>query len=1074
MNRISTFRTGKLSRSAYIAVLAWGLTGGVQEVAAQKQLPVVQQLQVKPGSLANAIRELQQQSGISIVYDATALNTYKVSQHDYSNQSVTAILSDLLASTNLQFSEKDGVIVIKASNKNRIPVNGTVTDAETGAPLPGVSVQVRNPVAGSVTNATGQFTLSADPAHDTLLLSYVGYKSIRTALNGRKEVTVQLKADANMLSSVVVVGYGESKKGDVTGAINHISSKDFNVGVVSSPDQLLQGKVPGLNITRSGDPNATAAVILRGPSTLRSGEAQEPFYVIDGVPGASIQLVAPQDIESMTVLKDAASTAIYGARAANGVIMVTTRRAKAGQNWINYNSYVATEQVSNSIEMLSGDELRKYVNDNGKSFAPSDDDGANTNWQKEVTRTGVSHNHNLSLGGGHNNTSYNASINYLKNDGIMKGSSMERVNIRANLEQKAFNEKLKLNFSLSNIMGTQYRIPLLVFQNMLTYLPTVNIRNEDGSFKEDFSRTRNYLNPVALIETNEDRQKNKIMLGNIRADLDILPGLTYTLNVSMQDEQINRDIYYGRASGLSQKTNGQAIRSAFTNNKKILETYVNYGKTFGAHDLRLLAGYSWQEDRRNDGFQASNKGFVSDALAYNNLALGTLPAGDIPNYGNTSIDIYRFISFYGRANYTYANKYLLQVSARRDGSSVFGTNNRWGLFPAVSAAWRMKEESFLKNVSWLDDLKLRAGYGVSGNALGFNSFIAILRYTSTGLFYYNGNIVTAIGPSQNANRNLKWESTGMANIGADFSFLGGRLGGSVDVYDKRTSDLIWTYNVPTTQYFVNTLTANAGEISNKGIEVQINAIPVQLPKFSWRTSVNLAYNKNVVSSLSNDIFKLTSINTAELGGKGQSGIWSQQVVEGQPLGAFYTWKYMGKDKDGITQMLKKDGTVTTEVSTDNFFYSGNAQPKLIYGWNNNFSYGNFDLNVFVRGVTGNKIMNATLAGLNNPTEAAMTNIAKFTEGESINDINAHLRTDRFIENGSYLRLDNATLGYNVPVRSKYISSLRFHATATNLFVITSYRGIDPEINMGGLTPGVDNNNFYPKTRSFLFGVNVNF
>lgn len=1075
MNTIITQSCRKLCKLlSFACLLLCALCLTAQYAAAQQVRQTVTALQVKKGPLTTALKQLQAQTGINIMYNAALLEKLQVTDANYSNQTIEAVLRDLLKRTNLEFIEKEGVIIIKAPEKQRVPVKGAVADAETGAALPGVSVQVKGSTIGAMTNEDGTFSLSADPASDTLQISYLGYKNIQQPLAGRKELSVKLKSDASMLSSVVVIGYGDTRKENLTGAVSHVTDKEFNSGVFSSPEQLLQGKVAGLNITRTGDPNATPAVMLRGPSTLRSGEAQEPFYVIDGVPGASIQLVAMNDIVSIDVLKDAASTAIYGARAANGVIMVTTRRAKEGQKWLNYNGYAAVEQVSNRIEMLSGDQLRKFLADNNKPLNPSDDDGANTDWQKEVTRNALSHNHNVSFGGGSGNTLYDASINYLESEGIMRGSSLERVNLRANLQQTAFNDKLKINLALNNSLSTQYRLPQLVFQNMLKYLPTVNVKNADGTYKEDFTRTRNYYNPVSLIDNNEDRAKTKILLANLRAELKLLPGLKYTVNVSVQDEQINRDVYYNHASALAQKQNGKAIRNAYTNTKKILETYFNYDKQFGRSNLKLLAGYSWQEDRRNDGFQTSNQGFVTDALSYNNLGVGTLPAGAVPDYGTTTIDVYRFISFYARANYEYADKYLLQVSARQDGSSVFGANNRWGVFPAVSAAWRINQEPFLKNVSWLNDLKLRAGYGVTGNALGFGAFTAVLLYNSTGKFYYNGGLANSIGPTQNANRDLKWESTGMTNIGLDFTVLNNRLGGSIEYYDKRTSDLIWEYNVPTTQYFLNKLIANAGKMSNKGIEFSVNAMPVKGSRFTWTTAANVSHNINNIETLSNDKFTLTSIPTAYLGGKGNTSNYSQMVVQGQPVGSFYTWKYMGKTADGVTQVLKKDGTLTTVLTTDDLMYTGSAQPKLAFGWSNSFTFDNFDLNFFLRGVSGNKILNATLAGLNDPQDAATVNIPVFTLGESIKDGNAFYNTDRFLENGSYVRMDNATLGYTVPLKSESIRKVRVYVSANNLFVITKYRGIDPEMNMGGLEPGIDNNNFYPKTRSFLVGVNMNF
>ncbi|MCK7558336.1 SusC/RagA family TonB-linked outer membrane protein [Chitinophaga sedimenti] len=723
---------------------------------------------------------------------------------------------------------------------------------------------------------------------------------------------------------------------------------------------------------------------------------------------------------------------------------------------------------------MSGDQLRAYLEKYNRSLAPGNNDGVNTDWFKEVTRSGFSHNHNISFGGNNKKTNYDASVNYLNNEGIMKGSALNRIILRGNLEQLAFNDRLKIGVSVSNSISNQENIPQLVFQNMYTYLPTVNIKNADGTYKEDFSRTRNYLNPVSLIYNNLDHLKTKLMLGSARAELKIVDGLRYTLSMSMQDEQLNRNIYNNRYSGLAQNTNGLAVRNAYTNTKKILETFLNYDRTFGQHDLKLLAGYSWQEDRNGDGFQASARGFVTDGITYNNMGLSDPPAGFLPDYGNTNIKTLRFISFYGRASYSYADKYIVSASLRRDGSSAFGANNRWGLFPALSGAWRVKQENFLKNVSWLDDAKVRVGYGITGNARGFDPLIAVLRYGTEGRFFYDNRYINAISPLQNDNPNLKWERTDMLNAGVDLSFLNGRLNVAVDYYVKNTADLIWTYAVPSTMYLVDVLTANVGKISNKGIELQLDAVPVAANGFTWRTSLNLAHNKNTVESLSNSTFAIDSIPSAYLGGKG-NGNPSQQVREGKPLGAIYVAQYAGKDANGKSQFVKKDGTLSIAVPlASDYVYAGNAQPKLIFGWNNAFSYRSFDLNFFFRGVTGNKILNGTLANLNSPNDGENINIPVFSLTEDYGDANAHVLSTRYVENGAYLRMDNATIGYKVPVHNNYIKGLRIYASANNVFVVTKYRGIDPEINMGGLEPGVDNNNFYPKTRSFLLGVNVNF
>lgn len=951
-------------------------------------------------------------------------------------------------------------------------IAGQVVD-ETSKPLPGVTVKVKGTSLATSTDENGKYAIKVNTDQDILIFSMMGMAIQEIAVGTKTAINVKLLSDSKALEDVVVVGYGTSSKKDVTGAVTSVTPDEFNGGVISTPSQLLQGKVAGLNITKSGNPNENGAIILRGPSSLRRG-AQEPLYVIDGVPAASIDLVAPDDIKSIDVLKDASSTAIYGARAANGVILITTKRGDATAAGFSYSSYAGVENVSNTIDMLSAAQLRTYLSDNKKSLNATDDDGSSTNWQDAVQRKGISTNHNLSLYGGSAQTSYGVSANYLNSEGIMKGSDLERFTVKANAGQRAFNDRLRINLSLVNSRTVRDDISALVYPNMLTYLPTVAPKKPDGTYTEDFSRTRNYLNPVSLIDNNIINNKINTFLGNALAELDLLPGLKYTLSLAYQDENTNGNFYNNRLSGINRGLKGVATRNSYSNTKKIAETYLNYDKTFASHGIKLLAGYSFQQDRNGDGFSSSNQGFVTDELTYNNLGLGDPLPGAVVNYGNVRIQTLRLISFYGRLNYDFANKYLFQASLRRDGSSAFGTNNSWGYFPSVSAGWRLSGESFMQNITFLEDLKLRAGYGVTGNSLGFDAFTRFSLYAPVDRFYYDGRYINAVGPFQNENPDLKWEKTAMTNIGVDFSLFKGVVQGSVDVYNKKTSDLIWDYRVSTTQYFVGTLTANVGEISNKGIEAVIDLLPVNGPDFRWKTSFNVSHNENKVTSLSNDKFSLASIPTAQLGGKGQSSNFSQVIQEGSPIGSFNTYKYAGKDAQGISQFYLADGTPSTEYSKAAISFTGNAQPDFIYGWSNSFTYRKLDFNFFIRGVSGNQILNATMAGLNSPGDATTLNIPQFSLTEAVNDNNSYIISDRYIEDGSYLRLDNATLGYSFDMKIKAIKRLRLYATGNNLFIITKYKGIDPEINMGGIEPGIDNNNYYPKTRSFIFGLNVSF
>jgi TonB-linked SusC/RagA family outer membrane protein len=966
------------------------------------------------------------------------------------------------------------------SQTSRI-VKGNVTD-EKNQPLPGVSVVVSGTTTGVMTDVDGKYALTVTGNPVTLKFSYLGYLTKEVTVGNDNTINVTLLPDAKQLKDVVVIGYGTSSKKDVTGAITSVKAEDFNAGVLTTPAELLQGKVAGLNITKSGDPNKQPATILRGPSTLREGAAQQPFYVIDGVPGASIDLLAPADIESIDVLKDASSTAIYGSRAANGVIIVTTRKAKAGQTRLTYSAYGAMEKISKNIDVLTADELRKYLADNGVAplAKPLDDDGSNTNWQQLGQRTSYSQNHNLSYSGAGNNAEYGASVNYFENQGILKNTNLQRTIFKGYINQRFFNDRLKLGITLTNSATKGDDIyQSQVLPGMLFYLPTVSPFNPDGSYKENYTRTGSGpLNPLSLIDNNFIKTDNNKTLINGFASVDILKGLKFTLNGSTQKDQNNINTYLNSKSGIAVGAGGVANRIAYKNTSDVVEAFLNYDRDFGLHSLKLLGGYSYQQDRTNDGFGVQTQGFSNDALTFNNLFLSNPSNLSQIKFDPNYISTLRLISFYGRAQYQYNNKYLLQASLREDGSSAFGINQRHGYFPAVSIGWRIISEKFMEKAPVISDLKLRAGYGVSGNSLGFDAFTAQLIYgipPGGGKFLNNGVITNPIGPVRNDNPDLKWESTATTNIGLDFGLFNNRLTGSVDYYIKKTSDLIYTYQVSTTQYFYPLLTANVGKIKNSGIEVVLSAIPVKSEAFTWRTSFNVSHNKNVVESLSNTQFAVNNIPSAQLGGKGQSGNYSQVIQPGYAIGTYNLWHYLGKNENGVSTYQKADGSTTAAqpLTTDQRI-TGNAQPKLIYGWSNSFNYKNFDFNFLVRGVYGNQILNATLAGLNNPADAKFQNLPRFTLGESFKDVNAYLISDRYLESGSYLRLDNATLGYTIRPNVKAIKNIRLYLSGNNIFVITKYRGVDPEINIGGLTPGIDNKDFYPKTRTFSVGITASF
>jgi len=959
---------------------------------------------------------------------------------------------------------------------------GVIKDA-TGEPLVGVSVMEVGTTNGTVTDIDGRYELNVKPGAK-LQVSYVGFTT--QTINPGESVTLQ--EDNQTLNEVVVVGYGTMRRKDVTSSITTVQAKDLNQGVYTDPAQLLQGKVAGLTITQNADPSGSPSITLRGASSLRTGSAMEPYYVVDGVPGVDLTLVAPEDIESIDVLRDATATAIYGSKAANGVIIVTTKKGKAGRTNVNYSGYIAIDNVLKNLDMMTASDLRNYAAANG--FTLSNDEGADTDWQKEVQRTGIAHSHSVSINGGNDKTSYNASLNYIDRDGVIRGTDMNRLNGRALVQTKVLKDRLNLALSLT-ASETKFNAVnqdsegFSVVEAMNYYSPCDPVYNEDGSFYEA-SGISQYYNPAAMIEQDRMYNIHRRMMVTGKADYKIIEPLTWTVSYSYMN---NQNIYSAYNSIDSQpiKKNGQATRNTYFGNKKVFETYGNYSQVFNkVHSLNLMAGYSWEETNDGDGFGVTVYDFYNDAVGFYNLSYASKTDG-IDGIASGAESTLRMISFYGRANYSYNSKYNFQATIRRDGSSAFGKNNRWATFPSVSAAWRISEEPFMQGKGF-DDLKFRIGYGVSGNSLGFDAYTAIMTYGASGWFQYTdatGNTVNkrTLAATSNANPDLKWERTGMFNVGLDFALFGSRLSGTIEYYIKKTSDLIYSYEVSTNRYPYGSMLANVGDISNKGIEFTLNAVPVQTKDFTWQTTLNLAHNKNVVEKLSNDTYSVKYIDQANPNLAGFSTNQVQRIMEGEPIGTFYMWEYAGSENGKSVFYVhdeetgERTGETTTDPGEKDRTKVGCAQPKLTMGWNNTLNYKNWSLTAFFTGVFGNKIFNAMRAQYNGVALiAAGKNVLKeAAEIQTYGDGYANAPSDRYLENGSYFRLSSLSLSYNFGKIGDWLSNLTVYANCNNVFTITGYKGIDPEVSLGGLTPGMDwRGSRYPHTRSFQFGVKVNF
>lgn len=915
-----------------------------------------------------------------------------------------------------------------------------------------------------------------------LKLSYIGFTSKTIKASGNSQIV--LDEDNTALNEVVVVGYGTMRRKDVTSSITTVKAEDLNQGVFTDPGQMLQGKVPGLVVSSTADPNGSPTITLRGASTLRTG-AMSPYYVVDGIPGVDISIVSPEDIESIDVLRDATATAIYGSKAANGVIIITTKKGAEEKTNVSYNGYVAFDNILKKYDVCTADDLRQYAKDNNITLK---DGGANTDWQDEVLRTGISHNHNVNISGGNGSTNYMISADLRKREGVIKMTGFDRFNVRSLVSTKTLKDHLTVSLGANMMYGKHFGVPsgnegASVLDAMNYYSPTNAIKNADGIWTVG-SGSKNY-NPLALMEENKSETvwKRNQFVG--KTALELWKGFVWSVNYSWSNYQSTYSAYNTRNSqleGIGNK-NGQATRNTYFGREQTFETYLNYDFKVGKSKWGLMGGYSWEEKKNNDGFGLSVEGYYNDDLGWYNMSYAQTILGVQNSVQSGYLEKVRNISFYGRVNYSFDSRYMLQATIRRDGSSVFGKNNRWGTFPSVSAAWNITEEKFMQNQHIFDNLKLRAGYGISGNAMGFDVYSSYNTYGASGTFVYDGKTYRTYGATKNANPDLKWESTGMLNIGLDFAFLKGRLNGTVEVYHKKTKDLIWSYPVSTTQYIYGWMDANVGEMTNKGIEFTLNAVPVRTKNFMWSTTLNLSHNKNTVDKMQNETFHTTNLTQGDpmVAGVSADG-WTQRIIEGEPIGTFYTYQYAGivngrSEYYVLDENGNRTGETTNNPSLKDRSITGCAQPKLNAGWNNTLTYKNWSLNAFITGVFGNDVYNSARAHY---TAAQMfsdgKNVLKEFLSNPVGDASSSLPSDRYIEKGSYVRLQTLSLSYTFRnCFNDWIQDLTLYGTANNLFTITNYKGLDPEVNMGGIDPGIDYRwSRYPHTRTFMVGVKINF
>ena len=961
-------------------------------------------------------------------------------------------------------------------------ITGTVLEASTDFPVIGASVVEVGTTNGVITDFDGNFVLNV--AEGTQIqISYVGFQA--QTLAAKDGMIVKLEEDTYVLQEVVAVGYGSQTKKEITGSVASVKAGDFNKGAFNSAEGLLQGKVAGLTMSKDGggDPtNRGFSVQIRGAGSLTGSTT--PLYIIDGVPGASMNNINPNDIESMDVLKDGSAAAIYGTRANAGVIIITTKKGKEGKTQVEYTGSVSTANTAGRINLFGRDEFLA---------AGGVDYGYETDWYKEITRVPVSTEHNIALSGGMKNVDYRASLNYKLNQGLAKKSEFQEIMARASVNQSALNNILEFNYNVSYSKTNSSWVDHGAYQQAMKFNPTMPVYSTPddpnyvkyGGYYQNFDKS-GFSNPVAMIMQTTDDGGDQTFLGSIRATIKPVAGLRISAFGSYQ--------YWNRSTGKYLPSNsvsgngmgGQASKSNDFNTTRMFEATAQYTNEIKSNAFTVLVGYAYQ-DFVSESFGGSNTMFPTDDFLYNNLGLGE-GLNNLTNGGSKDgIGIsswkeeWKLASAFARINYNYDQRYYLNASIRAEGSSKFGANNRWGYFPAVSASWLITNESFMRDQDVVKDLKLRAGYGVTGNMPG-DCYPWIGRMSKNEDYAYFGDSKVATWSLATVpNPNLKWETKHEVNVGVDFSFLNGRLSGAIDYYNRTTRDLLYWYAVDASKYEAGSMLLNLGSLQNQGVELALTGLAIDRKNFTWNLGLTMAHNKNKVLSLGNDEFIFPEADK-QRGGVGDGSVgWTSQkfqiLEEGESVGNFFGYKFSRIGEDGTFYGYDANGLEKkfSQLKGKDKVILGNALPIITWGISSSMSFYNVDFSFNLRGAIGGKLLNTKRLAYGNNSSLASGNMIVSPD----NGITPpKVMTDYYLESGTFAKLGDVTIGYTFKLNDdvkKYLTNARIYITGQNLATISNYSGIDPEaVNMSGLEPGVEGVSYYPIPRTFMLGVNLAF
>lgn len=968
----------------------------------------------------------------------------------------------------------------------QMKITGKVTDTG-GEPLIGVSVRVDKSGNGTVTDLDGKYSIEA-PVKSVLMFSYIGYENAKETVDGRKVIDVTMKERQDVLNEVVVIGYGTMDKKELTSAISHVGEKDFLTVSSLDPSMMIQGKVPGVSITNTGagDPNNQASIQIRGVSSRSAGLG--PLIVIDGVPGGNLTNINPNDIASFDILKDGAASAIYGTRGSNGVIVVTTKKgSKDGSVHTSYSGMMSWDVINKELDMMNAQDFRDVRlgwGDNGVDL------GGNVDWLDAVSRTGTTMQHTLTLSGGNDKSNYRVSADYRDAKGIDLRSGREEYGARASIMHTTKGGLLTFTANVAPRIIYRDNADWSVFKDAIEANPTTPLMDPENP-----SRYYNFMgqvvgsNPVERQKLEKDHADTKLLDWDGTVKLNILPLLAkdgvgnhnLSTQIMFADHQYSNNNSWFRPSTSTQAINGgydgEASRSYSKERQSIFEWLANYSGSFGKHNVKLMAGYSYQYSQYS-GFNAENKDFPNDGLGSDNLGSGELAKEEgevlMGSYKNDA----KLIAFFGRLSYDFAGKYMFTASLRHEGSSKFGASNKWGNFPAVSAGWRISEEKFMKDISWIDDLKLRADYGVTGNQ-DFGSYLSLNTMSGFGYYYYNGKYFQVWGPAKNVNPDLKWEKGKNWNVGIDFSLFNGRLYGSLNYFNRRQQDLLGNYKVSVPPYLHDETFVNVGTMKNTGFEFDLNFKAVDTKNFSYNFSIVGTTMSNEFVDFSNSKYVGQDFYNV-CGTEDPYPYYNLQRIEkGEPLGNFYMWKYAGHTPEGEWLVYDKDGDIirASQASEDDRQVVGNGMPKFTLSSSHNFRYRNFDLSLFFRGAFGYDIFN--IHDFYYGTRNFTGNRLKKAYGKNF-DISPTANPvvcDYFLESGDYLKLDMITLGYTfMPKDCRFLDRIRLYGTMKNVFTLTKFSGVDPSTyQVNGLTPGAQGSRtYFPSTRQFIVGLQLDF